>query len=49
MYLDKCAPSIQKERGSDQTFKVACRVGPGFDLPPDVTIRIISDEYNSAP
>ena len=45
-YLQKCQPAVSGDSGHDQAFKVACKVGPGFDLPPDVTIRLIAEVYN---
>jgi putative DNA primase/helicase len=45
-YLAKCQPAISGQHGHDRTFAVACVVGPGFDLPPDVTFRLIWDDYN---
>ncbi len=45
-YLGTCEPAIQGERGSDKTFGVACRLGPGFDLQPDVTFRLLRDHYS---
>ena len=32
--------------GHDQTFKVACKVGPGFKLDYEVALRLLMDEYN---
>ena len=49
MYLAKCDPAIQGNKGSNQTLKIACKVGPGFDLPPDVALRLVRDHYNPRP
>ena len=45
-YVDKIDPAISGQRGHDKTFRAACAVGPGFDLPPDVALRILRDRYN---
>ena len=45
-YLAKCDPAIAGQAGHDQTFKVACKVGPGFDLASDVALRLLRDHYN---
>jgi hypothetical protein len=45
-YLDTIEPAISGQRGHDKTFGAACRVGPGFDLPPDVTFRLLMEHYN---
>lgn len=45
-YLAKCEPAISGQRGHDKAFKAACRVGPGFDIPPDVTLRLLRDHFN---
>jgi hypothetical protein len=45
-YLDRCDPAISRQRGHDQTFGVACRVGPGFDLEPETALRLIRAVYN---
>jgi hypothetical protein len=45
-YLEKCDPAIQGNDGSGKTFGVACRVGPGFDLSEETTVRLLMDHYN---
>lgn len=45
-YLTKCEPAISGKRGHDKAFKAACKVGPGFGLDPEVTLRIMRDVYN---
>jgi len=45
-YLAKCDPAISGQGGHDQTFGVICRVGPGFNLAPDVAYRLVSEHYN---
>lgn len=51
LYLKKCAdegPAISGNDGHGQTFGVACRVGPGFDLDPATAFRLIREYYNPA-
>lgn len=45
-YLKKCEPAIAGERGHDKAFKAACKVGPGFDLAPEVAYRLLAEVYN---
>jgi hypothetical protein len=45
-YLATCEGAVDGQKGSAKCFGVACRVGPGFDLPEDVALRIIRDHYN---
>jgi putative DNA primase/helicase len=45
-YLATCEPAIEGQRGSDKTFGVVCRAGPGFDLQPDAALRLITSHYN---
>ena len=45
-YLDKCEGAVSGNKGHNKAFGVACRVGPGFDLAPDVAFRLIRDHYN---
>lgn len=45
-YLAKCDAAISGQRGHDKTFGVACRVGPGFDLPEEVAFRLIMEDYS---
>jgi hypothetical protein len=45
-YLAKCDPAKSGEKGHNRTFNVACKVGPGFDLPPDVALRLLRDYFN---
>jgi hypothetical protein len=45
-YLQKCDPAVSGQGGHDQAFKTACKVGPGFDLPPDVALRLIREVWN---
>lgn len=45
-YLKKCHPAISGRRGHDQAFKVACKVGPGFDLAPEIATRLVREVYN---
>lgn len=45
-YLKSCQPAVSGERGHDQTFKVACKVGPGFDLAPEAALRLVASVYN---
>jgi hypothetical protein len=46
MYLDRCEPAVQGEKGSWKTIKVACKVGPGFDLSPDQAFALLRDVYS---
>jgi len=45
-YLARCDPAISGQGGHKQTFGVACRVGPGFDLDEKTALRLLRDEYN---
>lgn len=45
-YLDRCEPAISGSKGHNQAFKAACKIGPGFDLDPDVAFRLLRDHYN---
>lgn len=45
-YLQKCDPAISGARGHDQTFKVACKVGPGFDLSPETAFKLVWELFN---
>jgi hypothetical protein len=45
-YLRKMEPAISGRGGHDQTFKAACKIGPGFDLPLEVAYRLLWTEYN---
>jgi Bifunctional DNA primase/polymerase, N-terminal len=45
-YLATIEPAISGAKGHNKTFGAACRVGPGFDLAPDVALRLIRDHYN---
>lgn len=45
-YLTKCDPAISGQRGHDKAFKAACKVGPGFDLPPEIALRLLREVFN---
>lgn len=45
-YLAKCEPAVSGQRGHDKAFRAACKVGPGFDLAEDQTLRLLREEYN---
>lgn len=45
-YLNACQPAVSGQGGHDQTWKAACKIGPGFDLPEDTALRLIRDYYN---
>jgi hypothetical protein len=45
-YLEKCDPAVSGQRGHDQTFKVACKLVKGFDLPPEVALALLLEHYN---
>lgn len=46
LYLEKIDPAVSGERGHNKAFYAACKIGPGFDLPPEVAFRLIRDLYN---
>lgn len=45
-YSYTCKPAVSGQKGHDQAWKVACKIGPGFDLPEDTAYRVIRDYYN---
>lgn len=45
-YLDKCDPSVSGSRGHDKAFKAACKIGPGFNLAPEVAFSLLRDHFN---
>jgi putative DNA primase/helicase len=45
-YLNACQAAVSGQRGHNQTFKVACKIGPGFDLPPETATRLIKEHFN---
>jgi hypothetical protein len=45
-YLAKCDPAVSGQKGHNRCFSTACKVGPGFDLPEDVALRLLRDRYN---
>jgi hypothetical protein len=45
-YARTIDPAISGQGGHDKTFYAACKLGPGFDLPRDLALRIILEEYN---
>jgi hypothetical protein len=45
-YIRTIDPAVSGQAGHATTFGAACRVGPGFNLPPDVAFRLLRDEYN---
>jgi putative DNA primase/helicase len=45
-YLAACRPAISGQGGHKQAIKVAVEVGPGFDLAPDVALRLLRTEWN---
>jgi P4 family phage/plasmid primase-like protien len=45
-YARTIDPAISGQHGHDKTFYAACKIGPGFDLPRDLALRIIAEEYN---
>jgi len=46
LYVDKCDPAISGQVGHGKAFKAACKVGPGFNLPPETAFRLLRDRYN---
>src|SRR5262249_32448679 len=45
-YLARCDPAISGQKGHNKAFGVACRVGPGFDLDPEVALALLRAVYN---
>jgi len=45
-YLDTIDPAISGQGGSVPTFRAACTIGPGFDLTPATTLRLLLTHYN---
>jgi len=45
-YLQKCDPAISRQGGHDQTIKVCCKTGPGFDLPENTAFVLINHYWN---
>jgi P4 family phage/plasmid primase-like protien len=45
-YLQKIPGAVSGQHGHKQTFKTALKVGPGFDLPPEVALRLLR-EWNT--
>jgi putative DNA primase/helicase len=45
-YLLKCEAAVSGEKGHDKAYKAACKVGPGFDLAPDVALRLLKEVWN---
>lgn len=45
-YARTIDPAISGQGGHDKTFYAACKLGPGFNLPRDLALRIIAEEFN---
>jgi P4 family phage/plasmid primase-like protien len=45
-YLQRCEGAVSGRRGHSKTLAVACRTGPGLDLPRDVCLNLMRTEYN---
>ena len=45
-YLKTCEPAVEGRNGAGQTYKVACRLGPGFDLPIQTAFDLMWAHYN---
>ncbi len=45
-YLATIEPAISGSRGHNKTLYAACRVGPGFDLSEETTVRILLEDYS---
>lgn len=45
-YMAKCEPAISGQNGHSKAFKAACKVGPGFNLPPEDAFRLLWDHFN---
>src|SRR5262249_36413373 len=39
----KIDPAVSGQHGHNQTYKAACKAGPGFDLPPDVALGLLRE------
>jgi hypothetical protein len=45
-YLETIEPAIAGNQGHAKTFAAACRIGPGFNLPPDIALDLLKRHYN---
>ena len=45
-YLTRCPGAISGRKGHNRAFKMACKIGLEFELPPDVTFRLLWDHWN---
>jgi hypothetical protein len=45
-YLEKCPNAVAGQGGHDVTFKTACKIGPGFDLPEETAFRLLWTHFN---
>jgi hypothetical protein len=45
-YLATCDPAVSGQRGHDTTLRVACAIGPGFNLTANDAFRYLCDHYN---
>jgi putative DNA primase/helicase len=43
LYLAKVDPAVSGQGGHNQTFKTACKIGPGFDLDPEVAMELMRE------
>lgn len=40
-FMDSTPPAVEKQDGDNRTFKMACAIGPGFDLPFNEAFKIL--------
>lgn len=45
-YLKECPGSVSGQGGHNAAFWAACQIGPGFDLSPDTTFRLLRDYFS---
>jgi putative DNA primase/helicase len=45
-YLKTCDPAVSGQRGHDVTLRVACAIGPGFNLTEDETFGYLNAHWN---
>lgn len=45
-YLERCPPAISGDGGHNTTFRIACNLGPGFNLDEETTLRLLREVYN---
>jgi hypothetical protein len=45
-HFETCSAAIEGQNGSKRTLRVAIETGPGHDLDPETTFRLLKDHYN---